>query len=359
MTGETPFDKFIQRLPSRQRYILRQNLFDDQKESLKNSTEHYYEKEYQEILESLAAAHLGKLLSDSEINGQTRSLIRDYYLEGLNREGLSQKYGFRVKEIDAIIKRSPVLFNEKQMIHYLKKLEPSLFHDYFAHMKKLIAGHAYDQGRPVFQIFFDRFKTTLSITIGALLLSSLIAGTFVWIQIKYPLFGVTTNAFYLFSICPVFILGYIIYLAVWKTAGVSPLTKLYPAIIALALGDGLIFDTGRVIKDTVTTVTNRHYIKAIRARGLNEKKHLARSLILPLAVILQTRFMFLLGGVVVAENVFEIPGMGNWLVEAVKGEGEKINVIILFTAVCVILSQLTAGLNRLIMHFSEPQLENI
>ena len=78
----------------------------------------------------------------------------------------------------------------------------------------------------------------------------------------------------------------------------------------------------RMARATVLEVLGEDYIRTARAKGLVEStvliRHALRNAILPIITVIGVGFALLLGGVVVTENVFAIPGLGRLLVNAIS-----------------------------------------
>jgi peptide/nickel transport system permease protein len=75
------------------------------------------------------------------------------------------------------------------------------------------------------------------------------------------------------------------------------------------------------VKNGMLDVLNQDYITTARAKGLNERKvvytHALRNALLPLITIVGLSIPGLIGGSVIAETIFAIPGMGKLFYDAV------------------------------------------
>jgi peptide/nickel transport system permease protein len=89
-------------------------------------------------------------------------------------------------------------------------------------------------------------------------------------------------------------------------------------VLALSVG-GLAF-VARQIRDSMSDVLTRDYITALRAHGLPLRsivfKHALRNAAIPVVTVLGLLFVALLGGTVLIENTFSIPGLGQQAVTA-------------------------------------------
>ena len=158
-----------------------------------------------------------------------------------------------------------------------------------------------------------------------------------------------------FSI-PVFVLGYImVYVFSMKL-------DLFPAQGFASIRDGLPAFLERIALPTVTLsfiyialfaritrtamleVLNEDYIRTAHAKGLKERvvlvKHALRNAAIPIVSVIGIGFALLIGGVVITETVFNIPGIGRLVVDAVLGRDYPIiqGVILVFSGVYVLIN---------------------
>jgi ABC-type dipeptide/oligopeptide/nickel transport system permease component len=116
---------------------------------------------------------------------------------------------------------------------------------------------------------------------------------------------------------------------------------------ALTVGLGLLVIIVRNLRANLVTVLHSEYIEAARARGLSELrvvgKHAMRNSVIGTITILASIFGFMVGIMVLVESVFQIPGAGTLLVQAVAKRDYKLvqTLVFLSGAVVVILGLLT------------------
>jgi len=91
---------------------------------------------------------------------------------------------------------------------------------------------------------------------------------------------------------------------------------------AIALGSIPLAITARITRAAVLDVQNEDYIRTARAKGLAprivDERHIFRNALLPIMTIIGLQTGLLLSGAVLTETVFAFPGMGTWLVEAIR-----------------------------------------
>jgi peptide/nickel transport system permease protein len=116
---------------------------------------------------------------------------------------------------------------------------------------------------------------------------------------------------------------------------------------ALTLGLALAGVVVRTLRSSLLDVLQSEYIEAARSRGLREVrvvgKHALRNSAMNTLTILSVNIGFLIGGTVVLEQVFQIPGLGSLLVEAVeKRDYQLVQALALLAGAAVVLASLAA-----------------
>lgn len=157
---------------------------------------------------------------------------------------------------------------------------------------------------------------------------------------------------------PVFVIGYVLIFAfaieyeIFPVQGyVSPTEGLVPffshlVLPASALGLVYMALIARITRASVLDVLAQDYIRTARAKGLAENKvllgHALKSAAIPIVTIIGIGVALLIGGVVVTESVFAIPGLGRLTVDAILRRDYPIiqGVVLLFSLVYVILNLL-------------------
>jgi peptide/nickel transport system permease protein len=190
--------------------------------------------------------------------------------------------------------------------------------------------------RPVLQEIGGRIGLTLELAILSTLLAVIIAfplGTlaalFRGTWLDYVIRIITIGGLAV----PSFWLGMLIILALLLTVGTLPplgTTSIFvdPAVNlsqmiwpALSVGYRYSAVVARMLRSSILEVLSEDYVRTARAKGLAEKvvivKHGMRNALLPTVTVIGLEFAFLLGGLVVTEQVFNINGIGKMFVEAV------------------------------------------
>lgn len=90
---------------------------------------------------------------------------------------------------------------------------------------------------------------------------------------------------------------------------------------SIALGAGVAAVMARFTRASFVEVIQEDFVRTARAKGLDERvvifKHCLRNALIPVVTMMGLQFGFLLGGSIVVETVFNWPGLGRLLVDAV------------------------------------------
>ena len=118
---------------------------------------------------------------------------------------------------------------------------------------------------------------------------------------------------------------------------------------ALAVGYRYSAVVARMVRSSIIEVMKEDYIRTARAKGVFEKlvvsRHAMRNAMLPAITVIGLEFAFLIGGLVVTEQVFNLNGLGKLFVQAVsRNDFTLIQSIVMLIAVIFILSNLVVDL---------------
>jgi peptide/nickel transport system permease protein len=160
---------------------------------------------------------------------------------------------------------------------------------------------------------------------------------------------------------PSFWLGMVIILGLVAWLGwIPPMTYVGPrenlglhlvqfALPALAVGYRSSALIMRITRSSVLEVLREDYIRTARAKGQSGRlviwRHALRNALLPVVTVIGIEFAFLIGGLVVTETVFNLPGVARFLVEAILWRDyPMVQNLVMFIAIVVILSNLLVDL---------------
>ena len=98
----------------------------------------------------------------------------------------------------------------------------------------------------------------------------------------------------------------------------------------------------RVTRSAVLDTLGEDYVRTARAKGLSRgavmRRHVLRNALIPITTIVGLQFAFLLGGAIVVENVFFLPGLGRLLFQAISQR----DLIVVKDAVMVLAAMVVA-----------------
>ena len=109
----------------------------------------------------------------------------------------------------------------------------------------------------------------------------------------------------------------------WVPILEDPLTNLrlmLPAASIIALG--FTASLSRLSRTTMLEVMREDYIRTARAKGVSEftvtMRHALRNALIPVMTLMSLQFAVLLGGTVITENIFSLPGMGTNVIQSIQ-----------------------------------------
>jgi peptide/nickel transport system permease protein len=160
---------------------------------------------------------------------------------------------------------------------------------------------------------------------------------------------------------PSFWLGMVIILALVAWFGwIPPVTYVSPTqdfkihavqflLPALAVGYRSSALITRITRSAVLEVMREDYIRTAWAKGQNGRvviwRHALKNAMLPVITVIGIEFAFLIGGLVVTETVFNLPGVARFLVQAILWRDYPVvQNLVMFIAVVVIVSNLVVDM---------------
>ncbi len=191
-------------------------------------------------------------------------------------------------------------------------------------------------GRPIIQEVLIRLELSVQLTIMATLIATVLALPLgilaavkrdTWIDYAVRIFSIAGLAI------PSFWLGIVLILILLIAFQYSPPLSFTPFFKnpvenlsqliwpALAVGYRYSAVATRMTRSTLLEVMREDYVRTARAKGLRESlvvvRHALRNAFLPVVTVIGLEFAFLLGGLLVTEQVFNLNGIGKLMVEAV------------------------------------------
>ena len=205
---------------------------------------------------------------------------------------------------------------------------------FFNYVKGIVTefdlGTSYQTKRPVIDELMDRFPTTATLAFLCMIISAVVGiGLGIISAVKQntlidhlstglALFGVSMPAFWAGLML---ILLFSIYLGWLPVQGLDAgwVSWVLPTITSSMAGMATIT---RMTRSSMLEVICQDYIVTARAKGLNERviiiKHALKNALIPIITVLGIQLGIMLGGAVLTETVFSIPGLGKYMVDSIK-----------------------------------------
>ncbi|MBI3998569.1 MAG: ABC transporter permease [Armatimonadetes bacterium] len=244
------------------------------------------------------------------------------------------------------------------------------FVDWMVGMVRLDLGTSMWTGAPVSQEIAIRLQLSLQLAFMATLIAVVLAvplgalaairrGT--WIDYAVQVFsvaGLAVPSFWLGILLILFLLTYFQWLppltftSLWKDPRANLLQLIWPA---LAVGYRYSAVATRMTRSALLEVLREDYIRTAWSKGLAERvivrRHALRNALLPVVAVIGLEFAFLIGGLVVTEQVFNLNGIGKLFVEAISRrdytliQGLMLLVAFAYVAVNLVIDLLYAWLD--------------
>jgi peptide/nickel transport system permease protein len=246
-------------------------------------------------------------------------------------------------------------------------LDRSLPVQYLAWMGRLLRGdlgRSIRNGEPVVENVSRRIRPSLQLALLAMTLSLLIAfpvGIVSAVR-RNTSFDRAGTTFALFGICmPNFLLALLLIFLFGVTLRwlpisgyVDPAEELVDGLRSLALpavtlGLALAAVVTRTLRSSMLEALTEDYVRTARAKGLSEwrvmRGHVLRNALIPVVTVLGLQLGTLIGGAVITEYVFALPGVGRLVVDAVFARDYPlVQGVVLLIAVGFIASNLVVDL---------------
>ncbi|PYE55837.1 ABC transporter permease [Deinococcus yavapaiensis] len=252
---------------------------------------------------------------------------------------------------------------------------PVQFAAWFGDLVRGDLGTSLRTDRPVLQDLLLRFPVTLQLTLMAMLFALVVAvplgvvaararGKFAdFASSTFVLIGLAAPEFWLAIL---FILLFSVQWGVFPPSGFVPITESLGSNLwhmfmpALALSLSFAAAITRIVRSSLLEVLSLDYVRTARAKGLAERRvlyrHAMRNALIPVVTVIGLQFGNLLGGAVIVEQIFGLPGIGRFALEGINlrdypvVQGAVLWIAVSFVLVNVVVDVLYALIDRRVVY---------
>lgn len=229
--------------------------------------------------------------------------------------------GADAKQVDIDNKRAELGLDKPFVTQYVNYVKNIVVHGDF--------GTSYSTGQPVTGEILQRFPTTLRLA-GMSILLSVVIGIPVGIIAATKQYSIFDHVGTLFSLLgvsmPPFWMGLVLIIIFSVTLGWLPASGFYgPAywiLPTVTVGTASAATIMRMTRSSMLEVVGQDYMRTARAKGVSERvailKHALYNALIPIITVVGLQFGSLLGGAVLTESIFSIPGIGKLMVDSIK-----------------------------------------
>jgi peptide/nickel transport system permease protein len=193
-------------------------------------------------------------------------------------------------------------------------------------------------GQPVLDVIVSRFPVTLQLAIMALIIAlviglplgilsavsrnsfiDLFARLFALLGLAMPNFLLGTLIIFVLSVYFHYLPNSGDYVSLWQDPGKNLQQMFFPAI---TLGFAFSASVMRTTRSAMLEILGQDYMRTARSKGLAERivvsRHALRNALIPVVTITGVELGYLLGGTVIVEEIFALPGIGRLVFNAIS-----------------------------------------
>ena len=244
---------------------------------------------------------------------------------------------------------------------------------YINYIKGIVTGDlgtSYRYNQPVLDLLLDKLPNTLSLALTSLIIALVIGipvgilsaikqySIFDYVAMFLALLGVSMPAFWLGLML---VLIFSVNLGWLPTMGMGSMANGFGDVLihlilpAFCLSTGSMANFARISRSSMLEVIDQDYMKAVRAKGIRETvvimKHGFKNALPPIVTVLGMRIAALLTGAIMIEKIFNWPGIGRLIVDAItNNDFELIQGTVLFMAVLYVFVNLLVDIAYLYLN---------
>jgi len=221
---------------------------------------------------------------------------------------------------DRDVLRQAMGFNDPVVVQFVRFVGNAFRGDF---------GKSFFHRTPALPLVLERMPTTLTLTVLAMALALAVAlpvGIYSAVRRDSVVDHAATAVVFLGQSMPVFWTGIMLILLFavqWRLLPVSGWNDWSSLVLpTITLGTFSAPLLLRIVRSSMLEVINLDYVRTARAKGLSEWfvicRHALVNAALPLVTVTGLQFGLLLGGAVITETVFAVPGVGRLIVNAIR-----------------------------------------
>ncbi|MDL4815163.1 ABC transporter permease [Actinomadura opuntiae] len=231
--------------------------------------------------------------------------------------------------------------------------------DWLSHAVRGDLGTSWFTSEDVTQAIANRLPVTISLMLGVTLVTAVVSFLLgVWAGVRrgvvdrfVQVLGVVGYALPGFLVTLVLVLVFAVKLDWFPAIGYTPidaspggwLSTITLPVASLSVAS--VAGVSQQVRGAVIDVLRQDYVRTLRARGLSTPrivfKHVLRNASAPALVLLGLQFIGLLGGAVLVEQIFGLPGIGSMTVSyTARGDVPVVMALVMLTVIGVVLINL-------------------
>ena len=243
-------------------------------------------------------------------------------------------------------------------------IDKPLVIQYFTWLKGFVTGNlgfAYHTGTPVTRLTLNAFPVTVELALFATILG-VVAGTLVGMFSASRPGGRRDFAGQLFGLLALAVPGFVLstaivaisankfhyfpngfeYKAPWVNLGLNLQQMIYPSIV---LGIAVAAPIMRTARTSFIETLEKDFVRTAKGKGLKQRKvqfiHVFRNSLNPIVTMTGIQFGYLLGGAVIVEQIFSLPGLGRQILDGImKREYATVQSTVLVVACSFVIINL-------------------
>ena len=247
-------------------------------------------------------------------------------------------------------------------------LNDNFFVRYFNYIKKAIGGDfgiSYRSKVPVYNELFARFPSTLKLAFFSTILMVVVGmplGIVSAVKQYSTVDNVSLVSAFLLTSMPAFWLGLMLILIFSLKLDWLPATGVdtwkHFILPCVTLAAAMMASLIRMTRSNMLEVIRQDYIRTAKAKGAGDNrviyKHALRNALLPVITIIGMNFASMLGGTMIIESVFAMPGLGTMTITAVRMKDTPLVIAsVVFVAVAISIMNLLVDI---LYTFIDPRL---